>query len=995
MPLSKMVVPLPLLGGVDTKTAPQLVQPGSFLELENCFRARTGELVKRWGSTALATTDVGGSTGPGSAVSNGDPMLAKFGDGLCLFLPGPQPFSPWTYDPGAGKWSAARTLYHGTPFIPRLVPATNEAFSLSDHTTPDAAYAAGFVLAACEVSTVMAAVVFDWTSGGRAMLFASTTQAVRPKVVAAGQYLCLFYVDTSGAPPNLKCAVYNTASMGSPTTYTLATGTVIAAGSEPFHDEYVPPGQSNVMVAFRNNAGGATCIEFNPATGANVQSAAITADVTLCLGWVVDEFGTTYTTQRLLATAGTTSGVQEKVLTTAMAVSATRTIDASATASVRNITGHVDPVGLSDQHIFWEVSAAATYNYLVRKGTWNGAASVAVWQRSVGLACKPVATGSRYHLGLSYESSTQPLYVFIETVTGAAPEAVVLYGAAGGHTAKTGHLPNVSRSTTSPYQHVTAVLRKNSGGTLGATPFTFKTLQVLELVTNHSTGVPREMGLPKELGGALYVPGGQLKVYDGALYAEALPIVAPETPTLVASAAGGSLTASATYQYAVVYVWPDTNGRLCRSPPSIAGSVTLGGADNRVTVTVPFLRLTSRIAGSVGGVAYELYRTEGDGTVFYKVTLGNNSVTSDSTSVVDTMADATLISGELLYTTGSVLDNFNPPAFTAIETFKNRMWGISAETRTELWFSKELKPGFSLAFNPLLLVRLDGSDGGATALGVIDDKLIIFKRSSVYAMNGAGPDDVGQGSYDTPELVTAQQGTVNPRSVVATPDGLMFEGSRGIWILGRDLQVSYLGAAVEAYTTTGVDITGAVHLPAQQQVRFFTAAGRTLVWDYLQKQWYTFTGQAAGAAIAIGTQAYWAHPTTDVVSYENDGTYGGDAGVGYAMRVGLPNLALAGVLGFQRAYAMQLLGTVVGSHTLAIDLEYDYSGVTLSTGALASANAWPRSEFRFPRQRCTSIKPTLYETAANTAGGFKLVHAALLIGVKGGLGRLPSANRLT
>ncbi|HEY8923938.1 MAG TPA: hypothetical protein VIU64_06120, partial [Polyangia bacterium] len=520
---------------------------------------------------------------------------------------------------------------------------------------------------------------------------------------------------------------------------------------------------------------------------------------------------------------------------------------------------------------------------------------------------------------------------------------------------------------------------------------------VLQVRNTHVMRVafaPAELGPPIEFAGMSVWPGGLVRVVDGSPYVSPYqPQLFPEAVT-VAGAGGGSMTLLGTYGIVAVYKTIDGAGRVHRSAPSAPTFVTLTGAQQSVTGTVPMLRLDVRQLFSYT-VTIEIYQTVANGTVYYKAAEYDNNAGFDTATITLTAADSTVRNNEVLYTTGGPRPNFAPPPFVALVEYKARLVGIRSEDRKTCWYSKELKPGMAPGFHPSFALTFDAVDGDLTALGVLDDKIVFFKRSSIYALSGDGPDDNGVGGFDNPQQVTNSQGTINPRSVVQTPAGLMFEGARGIWQLSRDGSLTFVGAPVQAYFTGGGrDTTAAVHLPDYAQVRFFTSSGRTLVWDYQQQQWYTFTGQPAGAAIAIGSTIYWAHPTTGVVSYEVVGSYG-DNGVGYAQRIVPPWLAFAGLAGFQRARRLQLVGENAGTHTVKVStyLNYDASAPAFPPKLLAGVNAWPEGEYPLDVRRCTSAKFAIEEHAANTGAGFRLSAATLEASVLPGLRRLPSAAR--
>jgi hypothetical protein len=122
------------------------------------------------------------------------------------------------------------------------------------------------------------------------------------------------------------------------------------------------------------------------------------------------------------------------------------------------------------------------------------------------------------------------------------------------------------------------------------------------------------------------------------------------------------------YSYVAVYKWTDNTGRDHRSTPTpVALEVDLTASTDvqAVKLQVPTLRVTNK-----ENVVIEIYRTEDDGVEFYKVTTDasplENDTTVDSVTFVDTVSDEDLISRELLYTTGGVLENISAPASSLI-----------------------------------------------------------------------------------------------------------------------------------------------------------------------------------------------------------------------------------------------------------------------------------------------------------------------------------------
>lgn len=999
----RTTVQIPLVGGLDQKTAPDLVQPGSFLEVENAWRDRTGEFRKRFGSGVLPTSTMDGSVTP---TVLGPQFLAKVRNGLFRIDAGRAGNTAdlAAFSTSAQKWAP---MYEGDQEA-SVLPATIAAIpSQLDRSLPDSASAGGFSLVVHEKesgSNTIEAVIID-SATGNAVASPRSVGSIyqRPRCAASGGYLCVFYIDTTNRW--LLVDVWNTAALPQfPTSYQIATNVTAA---EPYFDVIPRPGASTIQIAYLNNAASITGLEFNPATGATVASATFGAatNADQCLGWADDQ---TVSGSYYLITAGSVGGVVVRTLSTAFAVTATQACDAAATANVRNVTGFFIAGG--DKRVYWEQAASPTYNSLVKCcSIVAGVASVLTAIRGVCLGSKVFLRGpstDRYVL-LTYESSLQPVHVvaYLGALPnpGATPILIgkILPGEGGGRTARAGALPSVSLlsgSGTASATYAVALPRAIAVTTIGGVSLQVRNTQLMKL-----DFVQADLGPPIEAGGVMLIPGGVLRQYDGGPYVWASnPELFPEALTSTPATGGGALTLLGGYRWLAVYKLIDGAGRVHRSAPSPVVASTLTGTQNQSVIAVPALRIdlrtdTNTSLNALAMVSIELYRNVANGTVFYKTQEKANVLAADTVSFTDVLADSAITGNEYVYTTGGELPNFDAPALSCLIEYKGRVAGIRSEDRRSVWYSKLIRNGVFPGFHPTFTLTFDAFDGDLTSLGVLDDKMIFFKRSTIYALSGDGPDDRGVGGFNDPSQVTNSQGTTNPRSVLQEPAGLCFEGARGIWQLTRAGELDFIGAPIQPYFTGGGrDITAAVLLSDYSQLRFFTAAGRTFVWDYQQRQWYTFTGQPAGAAVAIGSTIYWSHPTTGVVSYETVGAYG-DNGVGYAMRIVPPWLSFAGLSGQERAKRLQLLGENVGSHSVKVSTYQNFndSAPAFTPKTLPGAQAWPSSEWRCDVQRCTSVKFAIEESAANTGAGFRLSAATLDVAVQQRLHRLPSANRGT
>jgi hypothetical protein len=90
----------------------------------------------------------------------------------------------------------------------------------------------------------------------------------------------------------------------------------------------------------------------------------------------------------------------------------------------------------------------------------------------------------------------------------------------------------------------------------------------------------------------------------------------------------------------------------------------------------------------------------------------------------------------------------------------------------------------------------------------------------------------------SPFKCTTTVGCANPNSIAIIPQGIVCQSNKGIWLLGRDLSTSYIGAAVEEYTTSNV-VLSAQTVPGTNQVKFVMNSGVVLMYDYYYNQWGT------------------------------------------------------------------------------------------------------------------------------------------------------------
>jgi hypothetical protein len=325
-----------------------------------------------------------------------------------------------------------------------------------------------------------------------------------------------------------------------------------------------------------------------------------------------------------------------------------------------------------------------------------------------------------------------------------------------------------------------------------------------------------------EVNGVLVLSGGAPSTYDGGLVAEIGFAYEPDwdkCAALASSAAGGSLAAGQTYGYAIVYAWTDAQGNVQRSAPSRFRSITLGGADNRVTGTVPTLSITNKFRGGADEtrVVIEIYRTAQGGATYYFNQQIQNVANGAPLAFTDTVGDAVLTLRRVLYTTGGVVANTIPPSATVASTYRGSVV-LGGTDDGSVYFSKPLVIGDGPAFSGALTQSVF-EGGQVTALADLYGSLVIAKADSLYRIGGDPPADNGASSLTTPERISIDVGCTDVRSVVSTPEGVMMAGRTGIVLVDRGFGVQHVGKAVETTVGAGA-FAGAALVSSQNLVRF-------------------------------------------------------------------------------------------------------------------------------------------------------------------------------
>lgn len=363
---------------------------------------------------------------------------------------------------------------------------------------------------------------------------------------------------------------------------------------------------------------------------------------------------------------------------------------------------------------------------------------------------------------------------------------------------------------------------------------------------------------------------------------------------------------------------------------SVGGGDRLHTVDQgSVSVYVPTLRLTAKT--STNKVIIKIYRWSTANQNYYEVTNVAAPVLNDTTvdyiTFTDVKNDTAIIGNSLIYTTGGVVEDVAAPSFSICSMFDDRLWVVDAEDGT-LWYSKQVLPGTGVEFSDLFTFYVaptqgaQGSTGLPTALCPMDTELIVFKKDAMYYINGAGPDNTGANStYSQPIYISSTVGCANPNSIALMDAGIMFQSDKGIWLLGRNLQPSYIGQEVEKYVI-GNTVTSAIVVPGTTQVRFTLDTGITLMYDYLYGQWGTFSNTPAISATLYNGLHTYLNKFGQIVQ-ETPGKYL-DISTPVLLSFTTNHIQLQGLSGYQRMLELQLLGSYISPHTLNVQMGFNF-----------------------------------------------------------------------
>lgn len=473
----------------------------------------------------------------------------------------------------------------------------------------------------------------------------------------------------------------------------------------------------------------------------------------------------------------------------------------------------------------------------------------------------------------------------------------------------------------------------------------------------------------------------------------------------------GSLTLLGTYRYRAVVTWFDEIRGLHRSVVSRESSITLTGANDSVSVIVDVPKTLRRNPNVGSNPTVTVFRTESGGELFYQTVFGVVDTTEDSTTLVDTLADASILDEPRVYTEGEfgavsgVLDIAPPRPSAYAAAMRDRVVLGSAGPAYQV--SQTLLPEEPIAFaepgvsGPVALSYFDSVEGDLTGVATLDDTIVLGTADAIYVAGGEGPNLAGIGAFQSPARLPSDVGFYDWRAIIETSEGLWFLGAEDkLYLLPRGGGVpSFAGEAVQDRFTG--EVVGAARETEDSIVAWAVAGADPALVVHDVDHGYWFRDDLPFTPVALTTHEGRMYAVADdgVVWEYSAAAFGddvsGDTPVVLLAETG--HIQVFAQTGQGRLGAVSVLGEVQNPANVEVFITYNDGASWATLGDYdISGNAGDTFERQFypANQRGGRFRLRLVMTpdAAQTEG-CRLTGLSVYYRTASGPSRQPSANR--
>lgn len=588
--------------------------------------------------------------------------------------------------------------------------------------------------------------------------------------------------------------------------------------------------------------------------------------------------------------------------------------------------------------------------------------------RGLGLASKPFQYNNQLFINTVYQSINQSTYFTLCLTQNFKCISKINPGVGGGY--RTNQLLSECQPfSDQPSQFLFTNQKKGVFVTNDNTTYSLLGVNASYLDFNNINAFNSAVGANN-----LHIVGGIEKIYDGVSVVEDNFHLYPETIDGYGNSVGCNITLSPNdgylsqgqYQYSICYEWTDAFNQVQRGQPSVP--VTVDGYDGYAALlSIPTLRITDKLDTRTP-VCLSIFRTVlvagVPSSVFYKVTSDLNPLANDPTQDVvtylDTSSDLDIQANEPLYTVSQIY-NSAPPACSLISSYQTRLFLSGLEDPNVIWtsqnrFELDNYNTTPIEFSPLLVEGMQEEDGQITAIAVLDQAMIVFKENSLYYFNGDGPNANGTaGAFSNVIPIPSSSGCINANSIISIPPnqynsgGLMYQSNKGIYLLDRAYNNTYIGNQVEQYN--GLHITSAEVLKEQNEVVFTSLEGTCLVYNYFFNVWTTWSYLPAIDSCIWNGQLTMIRSDGQILTqvdnyyadFSNNQNVDGYFTKPIVRTVQLPWLSFSGLQGYQSVPYCVLLGHYNSPHTLNMSVMYNFDPAPKEPVSISSSfvsNTW-------------------------------------------------------
>ena len=1022
MALTKKSVELPLVGGLDTKTDPKQLKLGKLLEAQNVSFRKPGKIMKRDGFQSLGTTIIDTTAN----ISDGQAIMT-YKDELLTF----DKNNVYSYISATNNWKDKGDFV--SAYIKNNSVSSGNA---RDYMNDSAYYGVTtlglegyvFMRESNSVKTLYYQVHDSSTKQIIVGPVAVSTTAFNPRIVTCGDVFVIYYYDTDSQ--TLKAGALPISNLVNPILFAditqVSTGLYSIDPAYPVYDVLVSTNSiitNGLYVVYNNLNAGFSIAKYElpqstypavinevPLSGTRMRYCQLFKDDSVSgggIGLVYTQFtAPIFTMRQFLANLGIVS---------ATAITLTGETEAIRVSAIQSGNDVLNP----NIRVFvdsWNGTRRQTRAYSVGNGLIFSLLSTT---NQLALASKTFLYNDKAYINVlgGANPNDGPFSYFVIDEKGQA---------IGRYFYNIGTIETITEPLNSiEFPHLSSVetISSTEFFTSVETITSFGSINGVIQTSINSPHIdfyePEKSYARAQIGETLYIGGGLLYAYDGQNLVEDAYNWEPQ----IASMTPASVGTTYTYSYVAVWEWVDNVGNLHRSAPSnpytIQTALPLGAPAAVNNIQCWPLSLTYKTpANNRAPVMCVLYRTKANSGNYYKLPVTNANINTTTNDYITPQFDATPDTDLIfpLYTTDDVQQNDVAPPIGALTIYRNRLFALDSTNPLVIYYSKFVNFANPVEWAGDQTIYVDPTGGPVTALAAMDDKLLIFKESSVRYISGNGPDSTGANNdYGSTTLITSDAGCINARSICNTPEGIIFKSAKGVYFINRGLQVSYIGAPVEAYNSQFV--SSAVLMTNNNQVRLTLDNSTFIVYDYYVDNWLTFT-QLNAVDSVIWNDEHTFIGSVGKTFVETPGTYKDD-GVSYPMEIMTGWVNVGGIQGFQRLWNIQLLGAYKSNHTLQTQLYYNYNDAAYQTinvepiipntygggspygspvgepyGGSNTITAPYQYELRPKWEKCMSFKLKIMDTPVEgeLSEGYELSNIRLSYGIIGGSNRLKNGQ---